>query len=327
MEMIAARTEEGLRQAVYQLKGNLSTEIRALRCPILDLLARIEASIDFPDEDTDFSQDGLAQGIQAVAGRIEALLSTAREGMLFREGLQAVIAGKANVGKSSLLNCLLGQERAIVTPIPGTTRDFIAECINIQGIPVNVTDTAGIRDTDDPIEKKGMALVWERLAKADVVILVLDGSEVPGEEDFRIIEKIRGKAVITVFNKKDLPKKVTRADEDGIRALLPETPFLSVSAKYGEGIESLKASLYRLAVGEKSGRDTQTVITSLRHKGALERALDLLLQAGKNIREGNPPELAAYDLREASGALGEIMGETTAEDVLERIFSTFCIGK
>ena len=325
MDMIQARTELGMKQALSQMKGRLSGRIQALRTMTLDLLALLEAAIDFPEEDTALSRTDLSDRIDRISGHIDALLATYREGKLRRDGMEVVITGRTNVGKSSLLNRLLGEDRAIVTPIAGTTRDFIAEVVNLQGIPVRLTDTAGVRESSDLIESKGIEKVWQKIDRADVILLVLDGSVPLEDEDRQIMERIAGHRIVAVLNKSDLPARLT---EDAVRALLPDADLVRISAKKGDGIDSLKASLHDAAAAVTTDDPNQPVIANLRHKEALEKARSLLSVAHDHIvGEGLSPELAAVDLREAFEALGELIGETTAEDVLDRIFSNFCIGK
>ncbi len=324
MDLVLAKTDRALNQAVSQLKGRLSESISALRSNVLDLLASLEASIDFPEEETSIPGTELSVRIDGIAARIAEILSTYREGKLLRDGVDVVIAGKTNVGKSSLLNRLLGEERAIVTPLAGTTRDFIAEAISIHGLPVKLTDTAGIRDSEDSIELKGIEKVWERVGTADLVILVLDGAGGLDEQDRAVIAELEGCSMVVAVNKVDLPQRISEADISG---LLPGVRVVKISAKYGDGTGDLKELLYQAALGSSEGRHEETVISNARHKAALETSRDLLLKARENIVGGLSPEFAACDLREAFGSLGDIIGETTTEDVLERIFSSFCIGK
>lgn len=324
-DMITARTDRGLDLAVGQLKGNLSKKVQTLRSSIIDILALLETSIDFSEEDIEIlSTSELAGRIQPIIDDLKELLSTYHEGKVYRDGVSAVIAGKPNVGKSSLLNKLLGEKRVIVTPIPGTTRDFIEEVTNIKGVPVRLTDTAGIRDTENIIEKEGVELVWERLSSADVVIIILDGSENLTGEDLEIIKKNRDKNHILVINKSDLPHMLNVREFDDI---LPGTIPLWISAKHGEGIPALKEHIHSSIISHTDDHRSDTIITNLRHKTALEKALDLISKARENILGGISYELPALDLRESLESLGEIAGETINEEVLDRIFSTFCIGK
>ena len=324
-DMIAARTDRGLDLAISHLKGNLSKKVRAFRSSIIDILALLETSIDFPEEDIEIPlTSNLAGKIQLIIDELRELLSTYHEGKVYRDGISAVIAGKPNVGKSSLLNRLLGEKRVIVTPIPGTTRDFIEEVVNIKGIPVKLTDTAGIRDAENIIEKEGVELVWKKLSSADVVIIVLDGSEKLTGEDLEIIKKNESRNCALVINKSDLPHILTDQELD---SFLPEIKPLWISAKYGEGLSALKNHIHSLIISGTDDHRSEIIITNLRHNTALEKTADLLSKARVNILGGISPEFAALDLRESLESLGEIVGETVNEEVLDRIFSTFCIGK
>ncbi|OHE22975.1 MAG: hypothetical protein A2Z43_09910, partial [Syntrophobacterales bacterium RBG_19FT_COMBO_59_10] len=313
--------------AVARLRGKLSGRIEAIRSEIIDLLAGIEAAIDFSEDDgvTETPGSDLPR-IQAVIDSLQTLAATYRRGRIYREGIGVVIAGRPNVGKSSLLNRLLGEKRAIVTSIPGTTRDFIEEAIDIGGIPVRLTDTAGIRPPEDAIEREGIDLVWERLAAADTVLVLLDGSAELTTDDRELLVKLREKPLLPAVNKSDLPQ---RLDEGSLREILPETAPrpLRISAKYGDGIEALKQAICDTALVTPLQEMPEALIAHLRHKVALEKAAEGLIRARDGLRGGLPPELAALEIREALDALGEITGRTTTEDVLERIFMNFCIGK
>jgi tRNA modification GTPase len=325
MDMISARTDQALDQAVSLLKGRLSDQMRELRSAALDLLAGWEVLIDFPDEeDAEVSNSDTVPRIDKIICDINSLLLTYREGKLLRDGVSTVITGRTNVGKSSLLNRILEEERAIVTAIPGTTRDFLSESININGIPMTLTDTAGIRESEDTIERIGIKKVWEKLESADAVIFVVDGSTPLADEDRSVMEKICGKSIIVAVNKKDLPQIISRGE---IEDILPGVELVSISAKYGDGIDKLREKLYSLAVGKEEINRNKTVISNIRHKDALEKAREKLLQARQNMIKKFSADVVACDLREALGFLGEIVGESTREDVLERIFSNFCIGK
>jgi tRNA modification GTPase len=326
-DLITARTREGLSAAIGGLKGDLSGRIESLREQIVDLLAGIEAAIDFAAEDgMPEAPGGEAAGLQAVIDRLRALAASYHRGRIFREGIGVVIAGRPNVGKSSLLNRLLGQRRAIVTAVPGTTRDFIEEALDIGGIPVRLTDTAGIRPPGDAIEKEGIDLVWERLTGADIVLLLLDGSAELADDDRRIVEQSREKKLLAVINKRDLPQ---RLDTRQLAGLLPETtpPVVRISAKYGEGLEDLRSAIRALASETPAEGEAEVMISHLRHRVALDRAAEHLTRACEGLRDSHPPELTAIDIREALDALEEITGRTTTEEILARIFTNFCVGK
>lgn len=325
MDLMTARTSRGLEIAHAKLQGALQRSIEAFRRTIIAILANLEAAIDFSEDDgLQAPADNVVTQLQEVCDGIGELLSTCNEGSMIRKGVSAVIIGRANVGKSSLLNRLLGENRAIVTAIPGTTRDFIEECIDIHGVAVKLTDTAGLRNPDNIIEKEGIDRVWERLAKADIVLLMFDGSAPLTPEDHEIIEKTRHLNIIPVINKADMEHQLSDRD---LQARLPHATNLWISAKTGIGIPMLKEAVYRRLVGGHTEQSAEIVITQIRHKTSLEKAIGHLQQAQASLADGMSFEFIAFDLREALDSLGEIVGVTTSEDVLDRIFSTFCIGK
>jgi tRNA modification GTPase len=327
LDLITAKTPEGLSAAVDRLKGGLSGRIETIRDGIIDLLAGIEAAIDFTEDDgvvgtpsADLSK------IQTLIGDLRSLAATYLRGRITREGIGVVIAGRPNVGKSSLLNRLLGEKRAIVTPVPGTTRDFIEESVNIEGIPVRLTDTAGIRLPENAIEKEGIDLVWERIAAADAILVLLDGSMELTPEDHKFLSEMHTKPMLPVINKSDLPQ---RLDEESLQALLPKTtpPAVRISAKYGDGIDRLTAAIRNMVLATPVEETMGVIIADLRHKVVLEKAAECLVRAREGLHEGLSPELTSLEVREALDSLGEITGRTTSEEVLDRIFANFCVGK
>ncbi len=327
LDLITAQTQRGMAAAAGRLKGDLSDRIGDFRSAVIDLLAVVEASIDFSAEDGVESLPGdTLQAFQPLIDAITALAATYRRGRIIREGVRVVIAGRPNVGKSSLLNRLLGEKRAIVTPIPGTTRDFIEETVDIGGVAVRLTDTAGIRQPENAIEQEGIALVWERLAAADAVLLLLDGSATLTAEDRELLAGQEGTPLLAVVNKADLPQ---RLDVGEIAGLLPEAarPPIRISAKYGAGIEELTAAIRDTLLAAPAEEEPEAMIAHLRHKAALERAAAGLTRARDSLRDRRAPELAALELREALEALGEITGGNAPEEVVERIFTRFCVGK
>jgi tRNA modification GTPase len=328
LDLIMAKTDKARELALSQLTGDLSRKIENIRTTVRDILAAFEAAIDFPEDDAGapFLQPSpLLDGtLQATIDEINSLVSTYEAGGIYRMGINAVITGKPNVGKSSLLNSLLGRKRAIVTPLPGTTRDFIEESLIIAGIPFRLTDTAGIRTPENMIEKAGIDFVQERLALADVVIVVLDGSNELTNEDRNIGEINRARNIIPVINKADLPHRIGSADVDD---LFPGMNPLWISAKFGDGIPNLKEALHAFTRKATEAAPPVVFVTNLRHKIALEKTAGLLAQATEGIRQASPPELISLDIREALETLGEITGKTSSEEILDRIFSSFCIGK
>jgi len=325
-EMITARSPRGLEIALGNLRGDLSRRIAELRASILDTLTLLEAEIDFQEEEglEATPREGILDGLRDVTARIEELTATYGEGRMVREGARVVITGKANVGKSSLFNRLLGENRAIVTPHAGTTRDFIEEGASIRGIPVRYVDTAGIRAAQDPAEQEGIERVWQQSASADVVVIVLDGSSPLTPEDRDIAAANRDRNLVVAINKSDLPEAL---GEESLPGELAGRAVFRVSAKTGEGLAAFRDGVHA-ALGRTAGEGrSEAVLTTLRHKIALERALACLRKAEQGISGGLSPEFAAFDLREALDALGEVTGQTVTEEVLDRIFATFCIGK
>ena len=325
-EMITARSPRGLDLALGNLRGDLSRRIGELRASILDILTLLEAEIDFQEEEglEAAPREGLLDGLRDITARIGELTATYGEGRMIREGARVVITGKANVGKSSLFNRLLGENRAIVTPHAGTTRDYLEEGATIRGIPVRYVDTAGIREAQDPAEQEGIERVWRQSASADVVVIVLDGSIPLTQEDRDVLAANRDRNTIVTINKSDLPAVLA---EESLPGELAGREIFRVSAKTGEGLAALRDGVHS-AIGRAVGPGhADAVLTTLRHKIALEGAFACLRKAEQGLSGGLSPEFAAFDLREALGALGEVTGQTVSEEVLDRIFSTFCIGK
>ena len=323
--MVVAKSAKACAIGLAQLKGTLTKEIDNLRSFLIDAQALIEANIDFTDDIAASDIPQLPPQIDLASSRLQSLLATYRLAKTYTEGANVVITGKPNVGKSSLLNALTGRKKAIVTDIPGTTRDLITDMINIQGVPVNLVDTAGIREPKDEIEKEGIALVWENLANADVVIILLDGSKPITAEDREVIQRNKNGKIIIAINKIDLQP----AWETGtIAGLLPQdAKILHISAKFGAGLTELKNIVADSCLSENPIDTDGAMITNIRHKMALEKALENVLAAKNNVITGMSPEFAAFDLREALDNLDEITGRKINDEVLDKIFSSFCIGK
>lgn len=326
IDLIKARTMEGINIANQQLKGSLYKEMASLKESLIGHLSLIEAHIDFPEEEMEtIPQAEMRRDLHNSIQKLEEWISTYEEGRVFREGITCAITGKTNVGKSSLLNVLLKQERAIVTPIPGTTRDVIEEVLNIHGIPVRLMDTAGLRKAKDFIEQEGVRRAKERVADADLILLILDGSRDLDEDDLEIILEIKEKKKVVIINKKDLPLKLSLEE---IKKRFPEDPLVSISALKNEGVEDLKKAIYSSLIH----RDIRVspehlIVANIRHKTALTQINENLLNALKGLEEGASLEFIAFEIRSALDALGEMVGETTTEEVLNRIFEQFCIGK
>ncbi len=325
IDVIRAKTAKSLKIANQQLKGNLSHEIEELRTRMVKCLALTEALIDFPDEEIEVNEDAIRGNLEEGQRRVRELIETYEGGRIYRDGVSVSIVGKTNVGKSSLLNILLRENRAIVTPIAGTTRDVIEEVVNIHEIPIRLVDTAGMRRASDPIEREGVRLAKEKVAEADMVILVIDGSRSLDKHDWEIIEEVRGKKQVVAVNKRDLPTRVSMGE---IQRALPNTRIVEISALKNRGIDTLRESMCSTLTGDGIGLDTgEMLIVNARHRQALEGSLRCLRRAEEGIEGRIPLELVALELRSCLDYLGEIGGETTTEEVLECVFNQFCIGK
>lgn len=323
LDLIRARTVKGAELALSQASGALSKHVAELREALLDILVQVEAAIDFPDEDIELLQrPKLVEKISGLADKITAISATYEWGRLFREGAEVCICGRPNVGKSSLLNALLGEARVIVTPIPGTTRDVIEESINLDGLPVVIWDTAGIRETGDQVEQLGVQLARQYLEKADAAIVVFDGSEKLTAGDLAVLESVRDKKRLVVINKNDLPMAFS---VDEIQCQDGAAELVLVSAKSGDGIDLLKSTLRSSLLNYQA--EPVVAVTNIRHRSDLMRSADSLEQAASTLGSGLPPELVAVNLNEAREALEEIIGIVNNDDILERVFKNFCIGK
>lgn len=317
MDLITAQTDLALRAATEQLEGRLGHRIRALREDLLSLLAHIEAYIDFPDEDIDpDTGDALRARLDSAGAELQALLATAGQGRILREGVRTVIYGAPNVGKSSLLNLLLGYERAIVSARPGTTRDTLEETIALRGLPLRLVDTAGVRESEDEIERAGIERTRQQVGRADLVLHVVDASE--GICDFRFrISDLGNASVLLVLNKSDLPEHPSWSGVEGVR----------LSCRTGAGAEALADAIFaRVTAGHAAHRDW-TVAINARHAACLSSALGFAESARTALASALSPEFIAEDLRGALEAVGEVVGKADTEELLGKIFSTFCIGK
>jgi tRNA modification GTPase len=353
LDVVRARTEAGLRVAVEQLGGRLSGEVRTVRRALLDVLAYLEASIDFGEAEVPPRDVGPA--LDQAARQLETLLAGADQGIVLRQGVRVAIVGRPNVGKSSLLNALLRVNRAIVTPIPGTTRDTLEETINLGGVPFVLIDTAGIDQTDDLVERLGVERSRKALTQADLALVVVDGSQPLEAGDLEIAAAVNGRPAILVVNKIDLVTADSRwqiadsrwqiADSrwqmaatsyqlsaigyqlSAISYPLSAISCLRVSALTGQGLAELEQAMIELALGGQVVPGQAPLVSHPRHKAALGRALDAVRAAAVTHRQGLPADFVAIDLTAAVEALGEITGETASEDLLDAIFSQFCVGK
>jgi len=325
IDIIRAKTELSLNTAMRQLEGGLSQKINEIKNILLNLMALLEVCIDFPEEDVEPpSYEYIIEEIQKAIYLSEKLIKTAEAGKILREGLKVAIVGKPNVGKSSLLNALLREGRAIVTEIPGTTRDVIEEYININGIPIKIIDTAGIRETFDLVEKIGVEKTKEVLDKADLILLVIDASTALSDQDRYIFSLVKGKNVIVLLNKIDLPVMVT-ADE--IKKDVDVSRVLKISIKEGIGIDALEDYIWEYVYEEGISSREDVLVTNVRHKNSLVKAVESLKKAYDTAKDGLPFDFITIDLKDALNNLGEITGEALKEDIIDKLFENFCIGK
>ena len=323
IDIIRSKTELSMKAALMQSEGKISREIKKLRQRLLEIIAHIEATVDFPEDDLEEVTSVEAKGkLENVLIDIEYLINSADEGKILRDGLSTVIIGKPNVGKSSLLNALLSENRAIVSEVPGTTRDVIEEYINVDGIPIKIIDTAGIRETADIVEKIGVEKTKEKIIDADLVILMLDSSNTLTDEDREIIKYIKDKKYIILLNKSDIGGNLKREE----LLHLDTTNIIETSIKSGMGLEELRGLIKELFFkGEIKSKEF--FITSSRHKEALIRTKASIMAAILALNDTFAIDLASIDLRNAWNYLGEISGETLEEDIIDKIFKEFCIGK
>ncbi len=326
IDLIKAKTNASLEIANQQRRGSTFNEMMALKQSLVERLALVEAHIDFPEEEIDpVSRGEMKEDLQGLVAKMVEWIGSYEEGRVFREGITCAIIGKTNVGKSSLLNILLNEERAIVTPIPGTTRDVIEEVLNIREIPVRLMDTAGLRRPTDSIEKEGIRRTKERVADSDFVLLVVDGSRALDGEDHEIFKEVAGKKKVVVMNKSDLPLRISM---DDLRGRFQGDRIVRLSALRKEGIGDLKDAVYETLVHQDVRISPEhLIIANIRHRNALVRAKKSVAEAIRGLDEDLSLELIAFEIRSALEAIGEIVGETTNEEILSQIFERFCIGK
>ncbi len=322
LELIQARTAAGLKVAAGHLAGRLGRGIDEIRQTLLDLLARVEAALDFPEEAGELPREDLSAALECQVKALEQLAGTYGEGRLLREGLRVVIAGRPNAGKSSLLNLLLDQDRAIVTEIPGTTRDVIEESITLGGVAVRLSDTAGLRPARDRLEALGIERTRDRLAQADLVLYLVDGSIPLDPADRAALAELTGRPGLAVVNKTDLSPVLSEAELGQATAF----PVVRISALTGEGLEALQQAVVDLALGGGLTLAGE-VVTQARHHRHLQNCLDYLSRVRDLLGAEPSWELVALELKEAIRELGEITGQEVGEDVLDRIFAGFCLGK
>jgi len=325
IDIIRSKTDSSLKMAVGQLSGVLSEKIKGLRSEVLEMIAHLEAAIDFPEEDIeDLAVEEVSQRVKVVINEVERLLATAQTGKILREGLATVIIGKPNVGKSSLLNALLKEKRAIVTDIPGTTRDIIEEYLNIRGIPLKIVDTAGIRETADLVEKIGVERAREFVAKADLILLLLDASQKLTQEDFEVLSMLEGRQAIVLINKTDLQQVL---EIDQLAKYAPDKKIMKISVAEDKGLAELEQAIVDMVYSGQVQHGEGALVNNARQTNILEQARRQLIDVVCSAESGMPPDCLSIDLRGAWEKLGEVTGDTVGEDIIHEIFTQFCIGK
>jgi tRNA modification GTPase len=319
LDVISALTDESQKTAIRQLSGNLSSKLEGIREKLIDLTALVEAFIDFPEDDIEpLSVKEMKKKARGIQRALHNLIDSSKYGLILRDGLKTAIIGRPNVGKSSLLNALLQHDRAIVTELPGTTRDVIEEYLNIEGLPLKIMDTAGIRSVQDIAEKEGVKRSLMTMEDADLVLVILDGNSALHKTDLELLEKSKSKNTILVINKTDLPQKI-RLDN-------PPGEVIRISAKNGSGLDSLKKKIFKKATGGEVHHGTD-IVTNVRHLQAIESASSSMTSFLVQLKKDTSPEFLSLELRDTLDSIGAIIGITTPDDILNRIFSSFCIGK
>lgn len=325
IDLIRAKTDKAAKVAIRQSEGKLSHHIRALRNEIVETLAHLAVNVDYPEYDADvLTSQYVVDRCKSIEYEIDQLLLTAKQGKILREGIATAIIGRPNVGKSSLMNALTQENKAIVTDIPGTTRDVIEEYVNVRGIPLKLLDTAGIRETEDVVEQIGVQRSEEALQNADLVLLMLNHSESLQKEDMRLIEKSKAYPTILIINKTDLPKQI---DYEEIKRQIGDKPIIPLSVKTEQGLIQLEEAIKTMFFAGQVDKNDQTYVSNVRHIQLLEQAKASIMEVMNGIGQGVPLDMAEIDMKNAWQALGEVIGEAVAEDLIDQIFSQFCLGK
>ena len=325
IDIIKAKTDRSFDVAMSQLEGALSLRVTEIRQKLLDLLVDITVNIDYPDEDIEeLTYDKIEENILLIGEMIEKLLSTADTGRMIREGIRVAIVGKPNVGKSSLMNSLLRETRAIVTEIPGTTRDTIEEVISIRNIPVYLVDTAGIRETSDEVERLGIERSKAAFNEADFIIFIMDGSSAISDEDREIASYLDGRDSVVLINKNDLERGFTN---DDVRELVNDPVIIETSLINNEGIEEIENQIEELVYGGELSQHDSTMVNNVRHIELLKQSRDSLRDAMEMTLAREALDFIEVDVRNAYDLLGEITGETVSDDIINEVFARFCLGK
>ena len=325
IDVIKAKSDRSFDVAISQLEGSLSKRIEKIRQALLDLLVEVTVNIDYPDEDIEImTYDKARDCLCNIRNMIGELLATSGSGRMIREGIRIAIVGKPNVGKSSLMNCLLRESRAIVTEIPGTTRDTIEEAVSIRNLPVYLIDTAGIRDTDDTVEKIGIEKTKEAFNNADYIILVVDGSRPLTSEDEEIISYVRGRRALVLLNKRDLGAEVT---VDVISEKLPDCDIIETALSKGEGLTEIEDNIESLVYGGQISQGESLMVNNVRHIDLLKQADSAAGDALSLLEIMEPLDIVEIDIRNAYDFLGEIVGDTVSDEIINEVFARFCLGK
>lgn len=325
IDLIRAKTDRAMNVALQQVEGRLSQLVKRLRQELIETLAHIEVTIDYPEHDVEaYTHQLLLDKAQYVLDQIESILSTAEQGKILREGLSTVIVGRPNVGKSSLMNALVQENKAIVTDIPGTTRDVLEEYVNVRGVPLKLVDTAGIRETEDLVEKIGVERSREELKKADLILLVLNYTEELTEEDRRLLDLVLDLKVIVIVNKADLEHKL---NIDELKDLIGPRTMITTSLKEQQGIDELEKAIAELYFAGGLEASDVTYVSNARHISLLKQAKRSIIDAIEGLNLGVPVDVVQIDLQKTWELLGEILGDAVSESLIDQLFSQFCLGK
>ncbi|MBD1371979.1 tRNA uridine-5-carboxymethylaminomethyl(34) synthesis GTPase MnmE [Hazenella sp. IB182357] len=325
IDLIRAKTDRAAKVALTQHEGKLSHLIQKLRSEILETLAHLAVNVDYPEYDAEeMTSQYVMERCSYIEGEIERLLQTAKQGKIYREGIATVIVGRPNVGKSSLMNALTQENKAIVTDIPGTTRDVIEEYVNVRGIPLRLLDTAGIRETEDIVEKMGVERSQQELTRADLVLWVLSHVEGLTEDDKRLMEQMKQNQVIVIVNKTDLPREL---DLDELKRLIGERPLITTSMKEDRGLDDLERAIESLFQLGRVELHEGAYVSNARHIHLLKTAKQSVGEVKMGIEAGMPLDMVEIDMKNAWQSLGEVIGDAVAEDLIDQIFANFCLGK
>lgn len=326
MDFIRSKTDRASKVAMNQIEGRLSDLIKKQRQSILEILAQVEVNIDYPEYDDveDATTEFLLERSKEIKQEINRLLDTGAQGKIMREGLSTVIVGKPNVGKSSMLNNLIQDNKAIVTEVAGTTRDVLEEYVNVRGVPLRLVDTAGIRETEDIVEKIGVERSRKALSQADLILFVLNNNEALTQEDFILYEVVKNEDVIVIVNKMDLEQNI---DIDEVKEMIGDTPLIQTSMLKQEGIDELEIQIRDLFFGGEVQNQDMTYVSNSRHISLLKQARQTIQDAIDAAESGVPMDMVQIDLTRTWEILGEIIGETASDELIDQLFSQFCLGK